>query len=124
MRKTTLLSTCILVSFVSGCSNYRFHSNVDKENFEQYFKPSQVKVYEKAELAELNYIPLTTVEGSVCKQLEHEAKPTFADARTQARLAAADAGANGIIFSSCIETQDEVCIEATLCYGQAIKVAQ
>lgn len=124
MRTATLLSTCLITSLISGCSNYSFHSNVDKENFEQYFKPSQVKIYEKEELDGLNYIHLTTVEGSVCKQKENEAKPTFADARTQARLAAADAGANGIIFTSCIETQDEICLEATLCYGQAIKIAE
>lgn len=124
MRTAILLSTGLIAGLVSGCSNYSFHSNVDKENFEQYFKPSQVKVYEKEQLTELNYIHLTTVEGSVCKQQENEAKPTFADARTQARLAAADAGANGIIFTSCIETQDEVCLAAALCYGQAIKVAE
>ncbi|MCE0558096.1 MULTISPECIES: Rcs stress response system protein RcsF [unclassified Motilimonas] len=120
MRAYILLTPLLLV----GCSQYSFNSNVDKENFDQYFKPSQVTVYDKAQLETLNYIHLTTVEGSVCQQQANEPKPTLADARTQARLAAADAGANGIIFTRCIETSDDICLAASLCYGQAIKVAE
>ena len=92
MRAFIFLAPLLL----SGCSNYTFNSNVDKEIFDQYFKPSQVTVYDKAQLEKMNYIHLTTVEGSVCQQASNEPKPTLADARTQARLAAADAGANGI----------------------------
>ncbi|RJG47626.1 Rcs stress response system protein RcsF [Motilimonas pumila] len=112
------------LALLTGCSNFSFDSNLDKENFDEYFKPSQVQVYEKEQLEDKQYIHLTTIEGSVCQESERDPVPTLADARTQARIAAAEVGANGIIFKSCIETSDDYCMAASICYGQAIKVAE
>ena len=38
----------------SGCADFAFNSNLDKENFDEYFKPGSVRIYEQSELADLN----------------------------------------------------------------------
>ncbi len=115
----------VLGLFLSGCSNYSFNSNLDKENFDEYFKPSQVKVYEKTDLTDKQYLFVATVEGESCQRDDRDPVATPADARTQARLAAADTGANGIIFNACITlTEDSICQASVVCYAKAIKVAE
>ena len=39
----------------SGCADFAFNSNLDKENFDEYFKPGSVRIYEQSEIADLNY---------------------------------------------------------------------
>ena len=31
----------------SGCADFAFNSNLDKENFDEYFKPGSVQIYEQ-----------------------------------------------------------------------------
>ena len=53
----------------SGCADFAFNSNLDKENFDEYFKPGSVRIYEQSELADLNYLYLGTVEGNPARAM-------------------------------------------------------
>lgn len=116
----------ILIPFIaalSGCSQYQFSSNVDKDNFDSYFKPSQVTIYSKAELSELDYEVLGAVDGSSCQENTKEIPADIKEARTNARINAAEMNANGIIFQSCLTFEkDDTCISNIICYGRAIQV--
>jgi len=108
---------------LSACSNFQFSSNLDKENFETYFEPSKVTVYEKSELADLNYDVIAAVEGSSCQIEEKNPIADIRDARTQARINAAKLNANGIVFQTCITFEkDSSCISNIICYGRALDV--
>lgn len=109
----------------SGCANYAFNSNLDKENFDEYFKPGSVTIYEQADLAELNYLYLGTVEGESCQTDANQPVPNAGEARTLARRRAADMGGNGIAIDKCAEYSDiPGCLKQVICYGQALKVAE
>jgi len=109
--------------FIVGCSNYQFSSNVDKENFDEYFKPSQVTVYSKSDLQTLDYQLLGAVEGSSCQRNSNDIPADIKEARTNARINAANMNANGIVFQSCIDFEsDKSCISNVICYGRAIDV--
>ncbi len=109
----------------SGCTNYAFNSNLDKENFDDYFKPGSVRIYEQAQLADLNYLYLGTVEGESCQADAKQPVPNAGEARTLARRRAADMGGNGVTFDKCSEFSDTPgCLKQVICYGQALKVAE
>ncbi|MEG3755944.1 Rcs stress response system protein RcsF [Psychromonas arctica] len=115
----------ILLILIAGCSDYQLHSNVDKENFETYFKPSKVTVYDKQQLLDLEYTVLGAVEGSSCQIDEIDLPASEAEARTEARINAADMNANGVVFQSCINFErDESCVSNVICYGRALDVAE
>jgi RcsF protein len=108
---------------LSGCSSYQFSSNLDKENFDEYFKPSQVIVYSKSDLKDLEYQYIGAVEGSSCQEDENQIPANSRDARTKARINAANMNANGIVFQSCLDFDaDKTCRSNVICYGQAITV--
>lgn len=118
-RLFILLVSTILV----GCSNFDFSSNVDRDNFEKYFRPSQVTVFDKQELQGQDYQVLGSVQGSSCQEQENDLPADAKEARTKARINAYELNANGIIFQSCINfPRDETCVSNVICYGQAIKV--
>jgi len=120
MRFILVLGFSILLS---ACSHFEFSSNMDKDNFNQYFKPSQVIIYEKSELNKLDYAFIGAVEGSSCQAEENDRAADIKQARTNARIKAADLYANGIVFQSCITfPADAVCKSNIICYGQAIHV--
>ncbi|ENY73013.1 lipoprotein [Aeromonas diversa CDC 2478-85] len=109
----------------SGCANYAFNSNLDKKNFDEYFKPSGVEIYQQDQLADLNYLYLGTVEGQSCQEGSNQPVPSAANARTEARTRAADLGGNGLVLDKCSERSDTPgCLKQIVCYGQAIKVAE
>ena len=121
MRRFLIIFCCSFI--ISACSNFDFSSNLDKENFDEYFKPSQVTVYEKSELANLDYQFIRAVEGSSCQEQENDRPADIKEARTNARIHAADINANGIVFQSCISfAKDETCITNIICYAQALDV--
>ncbi len=82
----------------SGCADFAFNSNLDKENFDEYFKPGGVRIYEQNQLADLNYLYLGTVEGESCQADANQAVPNAGEARTLARRRVADMGGNGVSF--------------------------
>ena len=118
----SILLVCTVLS-LSACSNFQFSSNLDKKNFDDYFKPSQVTIYEKSDLLELEYIVLGAVEGSSCQIEENDPPADIREARTRARIHAAELNANGIVFQSCINFEpDKSCISNIICYGRALDV--
>jgi len=122
MNRLLVLTLLILIA---GCSDYQLHSNVDNENFETYFKPSKVTVYDKQQLLDLEYTVLGAVEGSSCQIDEIDVPASEAEARTEARINAADMNANGVVFQSCINFErDESCVSNVICYGRALDVAE
>jgi len=122
MNRLLILTLLILIA---GCSDYQLHSNVDKENIETYFKPSKVTVYDKQQLLDLEYTVLGAIEGSSCQIDEIDLPASEAEARTEARINAADMNANGVVFQSCINFErDESCVSNVICYGRALDVAE
>ncbi|HEY5715763.1 MAG TPA: Rcs stress response system protein RcsF [Psychromonas sp.] len=118
----------IILSFtailLTACSHFDFSSNVDKQNFEDYFKPSQVTVYEKSQLTDLDYQFIGAVEGSSCQEEENDRPADIREARTNARIHAAEMQANGIVFQSCLTfKKDSACVSNIICYGRAINVS-
>ncbi len=119
-RSLIVLCTPLLLS---ACSNFEFSSNLDKDNFDEYFKPSQVTVYEKSQLNNLDYVYIAGVEGSSCQEEEIDRPADIKQARTNARIKAAELNANGIVFQSCITfEQDAACVSNIICYAKALDV--
>lgn len=109
----------------AGCANYAFNTNLDKKNFDDYFKPGRVEIYQQTQLAELDYLYLGTVEGQSCQENAQQPLPKVAEARTEARNRVADMGGNGVSFDRCSELENTpACLRQIVCYGQALKVAQ
>ena len=123
MRFSLPYITLFTAVFLSGCSNYQFSSNIDKANFDEYFKPSQVTIYSKSDLQDLDYQSLGAVEGSSCQQKSNQLPADIKEARTNARINAANMNANGVVFQSCINFKaDKTCLSNIICYGRAIEV--
>ena len=117
----------IIISFtallMTACSVVNFSSNLDKKNFDDYFKPSRVTVYEKSQLQGLDYKFIAAVDGSSCQQEEKDRPADIKEARTNARINAAEMQANGIVFQSCLNfKRDASCISNIICYGRAINL--
>ena len=119
----SILLVCSVLS-VSACSHFQFSSNLDKQNFDDYFKPSEITIYEKSELTKLEYDVLGAVEGSSCQIEKNDPPADIREARTNARINAAALHANGISFQTCINfEQDNACISNIICYGRALDVS-
>ena len=117
-----LTVSCFML-FLSACSNLQFSSNLDKENFDEYFKPSQVTVYTKEQLTTLDYTFIAAVEGSSCQEEEKDLPADIKEARTQARINAANLHANGIVFQQCLTfAADATCLSNIICYGRALDI--
>jgi len=120
MRLLFIVSVALLST---ACSNVHFSSNVDKENFETYFAPSSVVVYDKDDLDDLDFEVIGSVEGSSCQINKNDVPADIREARTKARIHAADLNANGVVFQSCISfKEDQACITNVICYGRALNV--
>lgn len=119
-----LLFISLFSLLTTACSHFNYSTNLDKENFDEYFKPSQVIIYQKSELAGLDYHVISAVDGSSCQQKENGIPANERDARTKARLNAADMGANGVTFQTCLTIKpDKACITNIICYGRALDVS-
>ena len=115
----------LLMTMLSGCSLFQVHTNLDKENFTEYFKPGTVTLVDKEQLDSLQYQILGTVEGNSCQEDNTQPVPVIGDARTDARVRTADLGGNALLISKCIELgQTPGCQASITCYGQALKIAE
>ncbi|MGI2105343.1 Rcs stress response system protein RcsF [Shewanella frigidimarina] len=109
---------------LSACaSDYTFKSNLDSKAINDYFKVGDVQLYEGSDQPKGTFETLGLVEGEACQESEQDAPPQMAVARSNARRAAADMGANGFVVKSCfmITEADNSCFSRALCVGQAIK---
>jgi RcsF protein len=112
-----------LVILLSGCAGeYKFNSNLSGEAINDYFKASDVIVYENS-LPSGNFERKGLVEGESCQIAKNDPPASIVEARTIARRAAADKGANGLIIKTCFlaSEQTQLCVSSAICVGQAIK---
>lgn len=121
----TILSSALMLLLSACASDYSFNSNLNGEAIDDYFKASDVTLYEGDTLPKGHYELKGLVQGESCQADSNAVPASLADARTEARRAAADKGANGIIIKQCVmfEEAAQGCISRSLCVGQAIKTA-
>jgi RcsF protein len=132
VKKAALLSVCSVI--ISCTSNYPVSTNLDKDNFSQYFSASKVKIYQDEKEIASAYKYLSVVEGQDCQQRPHHALPDKVNARTQARQQAFKLNANAVIFTGCAELDHEKlvqlnnsndakqCHAMVICYAKAFIV--
>ncbi|WP_371185863.1 Rcs stress response system protein RcsF [Thalassotalea maritima] len=123
MRTIGAVIGLFVYTFISfGCTSVpAVNTNLDKENFHDYFSVSQVTVYQKHTLpTSATYIGL--VEGNSCKLNSNDKPANDSDARTVARAQAAKLGAQGVVFSACTEVADNQCLQMKVCYAQAYRI--
>ena len=113
-----LSSSCAKITDVS--------TNLDRENFANYFSPTEVKIAKSEKEFTGKFKLLGLVDGESCQEKAHHAAPNEIDARTKARRKAYKLGANAIIFSQCVLIEEDkaakYCIASTVCYGRAYAV--
>ena len=112
------------ISLLSACANGpSIETNLDKENFDDYFAAGNVIVYQNEDELPGKVVSLGLVEGESCKAKENDIPANAADARTMAREKAASMEANAVIFTSCTLIEDQQCLEMMVCYGKAFQVS-
>jgi len=108
---------------VSCSLNYQVTTNLDKENFQQYYAPTSVKIYQSEQEFDSAYQFIGAVEGQDCQSKAHLASPDEIIARTRARAQAFEKNANAVIFTGCALISDDKsskqCISTLVCYGKA-----
>jgi len=122
IRTFYTLSSILLLS--NCASHYEASTNLDRENFVQYFAPAKVKIYQSEQEIKGQYIEVGRVEGEDCQAKAHLAKPDEVIARTDARRKAYNQGANAIVFSGCATVTTKQCVSQTICYGRTFKVSE
>jgi len=137
MFKKLLINTAtffIASILLSSCSNNFVSTNLDQENFKQYFSASHVKIYKNEKEFNARYKFVGLVEGYDCQTKPHHAVPDEINARTQARRQAFNINANGIVFSGCaMLTQEKLaqlnssndaqqCHAVVICYAKAYTI--
>ncbi len=109
---------------LTACSqDYRFSSNLDPDNFDQYFAAGNVAL---VDALPSNAKVLGLVEGQSCQRTGQDPAPSQADARTDMRAKAAQLGADRVKLLRCSEVDPEAsgCLALMICYGQAARSAQ
>ncbi|MFQ6370231.1 Rcs stress response system protein RcsF [Shewanella sp. YIC-542] len=113
-----------LAVLLGACgSNYTFNSNLNKKAFKEYFKPSEVKLFDHTQPT-VPYDVLGLVQGTACQSVANSTPASLANARTDARRKAADIKANGLIIKSCTQLKEPEagCYSSAVCVGQAIRL--
>lgn len=113
----------MLLCVLSGCADhYSFSSNLDNENFRDYYAPMTVKIYQNEQHFSGHYRYIGLVEGQDCQRAKHLAAPDEKIARTQARAQAFAQSANAVIFTGCVEVEAKQCTAMLVCYAKAYLV--
>jgi len=113
----------LLTILLSGCTKYPLQTNLDKDNFTDYFSISGVEYYTTSELQNYQVEKLALVEGESCQSAANLPPAEEQQAKIAAKRKAATLNANGIIIRSCIAPPpSKACISSYVCYGDAITV--
>ena len=108
---------------LTACSNYEFKSNLNPSNFTEYYKPSAAREVTEEELIKIPNRSLGLVSGLSCQTNDNDEVATEVKARTDARIKAADKGANAIKFGKCVHLQDTgTCKISITCYADALVI--
>lgn len=125
--KKSMLTAALMVPaalMLNACQEVSFDSNLNPQNFVEYAKPSRVEVYTNESILEHKYRSLGLVTGLACQEDPDDFIARESEARTDARIQAADMGANGIIFNKCIRLEKtQACYVSVTCYAEALQVA-
>lgn len=109
---------------ITGCSSdYTFSTNLDRENFRDYFAPSRIKVYQSIS-PPAQFKSLGKIVGESCKRQDNDVPPTIDAARIDAQRQASRIGANALIIEHCSTIKGKEakpCVEVVRCSGQAIQ---
>lgn len=118
MNKFLLISAAL---FLTSCSGYSFHSNLDPSNFKEYYKPSGVTEVDNETLATKPYKNKGLVTGLSCQARTSDPVATAAEARTDAKVKAVDLNANAIHFKKCVRLENTpACVVSWSCYADAL----
>lgn len=124
-QKHVLLLSAIIITTLAGCAKIsQVSTNLDAENFKNYFAPTEVTIVENESAFTGKYKMIGGVEGSNCQAKAHHAAPDKIEARTEARKKAYELGANAIVFSGCTAVKTNQCHANIICYGKAYQVEQ
>ncbi len=118
-RRVAFLIIATSVTLIGCAKISTVNTNLDRQNFKDYFAPSKVKIFESEQAFNGKYQFIGGVEGEDCQTKQHHAAPDQIEARTIARGKAFDLGANAIVFSGCTQVQTKQCHATTICYGKA-----
>lgn len=118
---------CGLAFGLSSCTSYTFKSNLDPQNFVDYYKISSVEIVDKDYLDDKAYIVLANIKGISCQEQKRDMVANETDARIALRQEALKYHkANAVLLDKCIrikhEEADATCLESVTCYGQALQV--
>jgi len=131
--KTSLFISPLII-LMASCSTHNVSTNLDKQNFSNYFSAANVEIYQSEKDINASYQFIGAVEGQDCQIKAHHAVPDEINARTQARRQAFDKQANGIVFSNCaLLPQEQLaqlnnsndaqrCHAIVICYAKAYAI--
>ncbi|MCL1036395.1 hypothetical protein L2725_04290 [Shewanella corallii] len=123
MKLLSIPSCMLAAGLLAGCAgDYTFNSNLSGKAVNEYFKAGDVALIEKNVAPPRPFNPLAMVDGESCQIFADEPPASAVDARTKMRLAAADAGGNGVMLNNCVEYKDPEggCLSRVICIGRAI----
>lgn len=124
----------ITTTLITSCSGRYVSTNFDKDNFNDYFSASKVKIFKQEEDITTRHNYLGVVEGQDCQVKAHHAVPDEINARTEARRHAFEKQANAVVFSGCTLLPSEKlaqlnrsndaqqCHAIVICYAKAFAV--
>ena len=137
-NKTFITASSIftIASLIVGCSTKNLSTNLDRENFQDYFSPATVTIYQQEKDIKTRHKYIGVVEGQDCQIKPHHAEPDEINARTQARRQAFEQQANGVIFTGCAllspqqlatlnnSSDAQQCHAIVICYARAFAIEQ
>lgn len=124
MKSSLLLAASLGTTLlISACQNVAVDTNVSPKNFEEYFKPSSVQVYDKKSILDHRYHSLGMVVGLACQEKPDDFVARDTEARLDALIQTADLGGNGIVYNKCIRLErTQSCYVSVTCYAEAFVV--
>lgn len=126
-KKISLIIAISATLGLSSCGSYTFKTNLDPQNFVDYYKISTVKIVDNAYLEDKPYIVLANIKGLSCQMQKRDMIANETDARIALRQEALKySQANAVLLGKCIRIKhdetDATCLESVTCYGQALRI--
>lgn len=117
-----IFTTLIALLLCSCASITSVKTNLDGENFRNYFAPTSVEIFNDEQKFPSQYTFIAGVEGQSCQETPEHVVADEITARTDARKNAYQLKANAIVFSSCTTISTKQCHQQVICYGKAYRI--